>query len=234
MSTPSLYLTPCNDCSGVPSPSGTDTVAYVSNLIHSGYHNYSCSGCTVCGVTPTVMSYQPFSVAQSFFVRNRNEKIRLTSLSCGGFTPDCADPSRGDVCTENCDGPRPNRIRTFAAIGGSQSPFKGAVSQNQYLDKVKDTQRTMVRGRQLSQSALLRANRPRTFVNTSGVNKNTAGQLNVMNPYPPNLLNNQNQGVDKGCCTGNTTDMSGNYLNGVIADPILAARDYVNCPTCPT
>jgi hypothetical protein len=247
MSAPPLYIIPCvTDCSELsfPEPSGADVVGYTSSLIHSGSFNYPCaktdasgeidpsdSSCSVCGVTPNVKSYQPYSVSQSFFIRMQNE--HRTAMECASYTPDCADPSRGDECggclNWSYSSVAKNPIETRYESATVSSQFHGAVNQKQYLEKIKTSQRIIVRGKQLSQSSLLRANRPMKFVNTAGVNKNTAGQLNVMNPYPPSLLNNQNKAVDRGCCTGYTTDFAGvdNYVTGTIADARLSGRDYV-------
>jgi hypothetical protein len=238
MSAPTLYLTPCiTDCSELsfPEPSGTDVVGYVSTLIHSGAFNYPCdasaNSCTACGTTPTVKSYQPYSVSQSFFLRLQNDQ--RTARLCQSYSPDCSDPSRSEVC--GCNSWSYSSVANTPLesdqLPSMASPFHGAVNQKQYLQKIKSSQRIIVRGRQLSQSSLLRANRPLKYVNSAGVNKNTAGQLNVMNVYPPNLLNNQNQAIDKGCCTGYTTDYAniGNYVSGVIADPKLAGRHYIPC-----
>jgi hypothetical protein len=249
MSAPPLYIIPCvTDCSELtyPEASGEDVVGYSSSLIHSGLFNYPCaktdaSGevdpsdaeCVACGVTPTVKSYQPYSVSQSFFIRMQNE--HRTAMECASYTPDCADPSRGDECggclNWSYSSVAKNPIDSIHVGPTTSSQFHGAVNQKQYLEKIKSSQRVIVRGRQLSQSALLRANRPKKFVNTAGVNKNTAGQLNVMNPYPPSLLNNQNNAVDLGCCTGYTTDFAGvgNYVSGTIADAKLSGRGYIPC-----
>lgn len=80
--------------------------------------------------------------------------------------------------------------------------IKGAASEGEYLNRIKNHQSKVFRSPQLSQSMLIRASRPVGSLAQRCVSrKNTDGTALAMNRYPPQSLGKINQPISSSCCS---------------------------------
>lgn len=80
--------------------------------------------------------------------------------------------------------------------------IKGAGSEGEYLNRVKNRQAKVFRSPQLSQSMLIRASRPvGSLAQRCASRKNTDGTALAMNRYPAQSLGKINQPVCSPCCS---------------------------------
>jgi hypothetical protein len=80
--------------------------------------------------------------------------------------------------------------------------IKGAVSEGEYLNRIKNHQPKIFRSPQLSQSMLIRASRPvGSLAQRGGSRKNTDGTALAMNRYPPQAIGKINSPVSTPCCS---------------------------------
>lgn len=80
--------------------------------------------------------------------------------------------------------------------------IKGAVSEGEYLNRLKNHQSKVFRSPQLSQSMLIRASRPVGSLAQRCVSrKNTDGTALAMNRYPAQNLGKINSPMTSPCCS---------------------------------
>lgn len=225
----------CYDCSGYtgyPSALGDDNVLYQSSSLRSGLFNQPCADCSnICAANLPVNAYQFYYTSQSHYLRLKLEKSRYSSTTCGSYTPGYDEWARREtVCTQTCAVNTKNKVSTMPKFGGGISPHKGAVTQKEFLRRMKDRQATTVRGQQMTSSTFLLSQRPRGCVTGAcrgpGINKNTAATMNAMHKYPPRAVV-QNQAVALPCCTTAPVNVpTGNNLPSI-------PKNVIVCRTCP-
>lgn len=135
----------------------TYTPTNITNPIRTGPAN-PC-GTNTCGAENIgIKCYNPYSSSQSFFLRMKTQT--RTARNCENYSPDCQNggcSSEGVSCTKRT-GKR--RIVPYRNPGVSASPYRGGGSAKELIRRVKHRMPATVRGRQTSQSALIRASRP--------------------------------------------------------------------------
>lgn len=222
---------------GYPEPTGNDIVMNTTRAVHGPVSfNTSCSECdTKCSENVLATGFQFQYASQSFYIRLRNTKRSLQASTCSSYTPSYKDYTmRSETCTENCGGvlKRKPRITSLSQYGGGISPHIGAVTQKQHLKDIKRSVRTVVRGNQMSASALIRSRRSKQCIigscRGSGVNKNTASMFITINRYHPRA-GNQNQTIELSCCTNANvgTQSRGNNLPSIPKKVIVCQN---SCP----
>jgi hypothetical protein len=196
---------------GSPYPDISASAAYYASLsgcycshygVHSGFFNKCCSSCGGrCVPESGIACYQPYSSSQSFFLNNLKKRRVVERCSTTIFP--CGDPRRSSTLCATCNlcGVAP-RITSFSQIGGQMAVIKGAVSEGEYLNRLKNHQSKVFRSPQLSQSMLLRASRPvGSLAQRCASRKNTDGTALAMNRYPAQNLGKINSPMTSPCCS---------------------------------
>ena len=157
-------------------------------------------GTSACYPNIATKCYNPYSSSQSFFLRMK--KQTRDARDCANYSPDCANGGCSSVNDGSCSmRTGKQRISAYRQPGARSSPYRGGGSAKELMRRVKHRAPVTVRGRQTSQSTLIRAARSVQRLPVSTVGRPNTYGTGVMLARTQQRPVAWNPPHTKACCT---------------------------------